>query len=130
MIVTLEQELQELVERMLDDSDLASFADVVSRSKTKIERQRAQHDEDQLLMRTALSGIELLRADNERLRLSRAEVSERLRAEIEQLQAALKKMIKVYAPWTLTNESAAVTGEQHIAAMEAHRILMKEHKDA
>lgn len=31
-IVTLEQELQELVERMLDDTDLAAYADVVSRA--------------------------------------------------------------------------------------------------
>jgi predicted transcriptional regulator len=36
-IVSLTDELQELIERMLDDTDLASFADVVSRAKVKIE---------------------------------------------------------------------------------------------
>jgi hypothetical protein len=54
----------------------------------------------------------------------------RLRAaelEVERLQAALKKMLQAYAPWALNldyeHEPNAVTGEQHIAAIEARDAL-------
>jgi hypothetical protein len=84
-IFTLEQELQELVERMLDDTDLASYADVISRAKEEIERLRA--DKAALATQVDLTIANLSRNE--------AEV-ERLRAEIERLRTALQEAYDAY----------------------------------
>jgi hypothetical protein len=89
-------------------------------------------------MKEKRAEIERLRRENEDLRRWKAMDKpftaamgvvvadiQQLRAERDAARAALKKMLEVYAPWALSNpdEPDAVTGEQHIAAMEARDAL-------
>lgn len=81
-VFTLEQELQELVERMLDDTDLASFADVVTRAKAELEQCEAKIE--RLSMALDLGRI----ADQCVVDEAIAASTRQLRAELERLKAA------------------------------------------